>query len=70
MVGFKKNSSAATVNKVLESKYGFTLKNVENSLQEIKATFSLTNMERNIPNLEKEIRKPSSIKKRLIKMFV
>jgi len=69
MIGFDKNSSAAKVNKVLKSKYGFQLKNVEYSLREVMASLSLTNMERNTPHLKREISQLSSIKKRLVKLL-
>ena len=69
MVGFDKNSSVAKVNKVLKSKYGFELKNVEFSLREIMATLNLTNKERNISHLEREINQLCLIRKRLIKQL-
>ncbi len=69
MVGFAKNSSTAKVKKVLKSKYGFELKNVEYSLREVMASFSLANKERYTPHLEREISQLSSIRKRLIKLL-
>jgi len=67
MVGFDENSSATKVNEALKP-YGFDLKNVEYILREVKATYSLTNWHRNIPQLEREISQLSSMKERLVKL--
>jgi hypothetical protein len=66
MVGFNENSTVATVNRDL-AKYDFELKNLEHSLREVKAIYSLANMQRNIPRLKTEIRQLISLKREVVR---